>query len=244
MKCSICGYDEDELLKKKKETIRLIDIEITRILLEQECLLTKWKMENGFTDNIKEQLKQISSNLTEITIKAFLDNVPSFIKLDARLKIVQDYCDKYGITQNTHMKMNAGLLGSISKITKPQNATDTIGDIISLFLKEPFPERIHKETKGLQNELEEYNKAKQDLENIQSFFKEKTYSPDIYGFSHSITASLKRLYEKSHKHIFPTYSVVLCPTCTALFKEAASASFAVEQAKRQAQDNNDWDDDD
>jgi hypothetical protein len=241
MKCSICGYDENELLNKKKEAILQIDQEVARLTLEEHNLLQKWKEDNGFTDTIKEQLKQISSDLTGITIQAFLDNFSYFLKLDARLQIVKDYFDKYGIA-----KINRTIrrLGSVSSgIKKPEVTTGTVGAVIAQFQQEPLPERISQALSRIRAEISEYANAKCDLDKIQSFFKEKTYTPKIYGFSRSITTTLNRLYDKSHKHIFPTYSIVLCPTCSALFEEAASASFAIVEAKKMA-DEEIWDDDD
>lgn len=241
MKCSICGFNEDVLLKQKEETIHQIDTEINKLTLEKNNQIVRWKQENGFSDARRDQLNQISKNLTEITIQAFLDNVSSFIKLDARLQIVQDYCDKFGITQKTSLNRTAFHSSNQNRFNKPNISADTIATIIERINQEPLPERLQKENRALEAELQMHKKAKDDLKNIKTFFKEKVYSSDIFEFSHSINTSLKRLYERTHKHIFPSYSIVLCPTCSALFKEAASASFALEQAKREAED---WDDDD
>lgn len=245
MKCSICGLDENDLLNKKHEALQQISSEIARLSHEQDVFIQKWKEENGCTDLIKEELKQISGDLTSITSQAFLDNVPSFIKLDSRLQIVQDYCDKFGITQTQYLKRSGGVINNISEymLPPPKKEAGTIADIIALILQEPFPERVAKELKSIQQELQEFTQAKHDLEAMSSLFKQKILSPDIYGFSYSVTASLKRLSEKTHQHLFPSNTIVLCPTCSALFKEAASASFALEQAKKMANEDI-WDDDD
>lgn len=243
MKCSICGFDESILLKQKEEAIQQINNQIDRLYLEKTNHITKWKLENGFTDTVIEQLKQISSNLTEITIQAFLDNVPSFVKLDSRLQIVQDYCNKYGITQKTVMHgVNVHSVNQ-NRFIKNISLSVTIADVINRISQEPLPERIYNDIKAIDTELQMYIKAREDLDNIQTFFKEKVYSADIFDFSSSVNTSLKRLYEKTNKHIFPTYSILLCPTCASLFKEAASASFAIAEAKRIA-DEDIWDDDD
>ncbi len=86
MKCSICGSDENILQEQKTEALKQINIEITRILLEKETLVTKWKKENGFTNEICKELNGISDELKEITVSAFIENIASFLKLDNLLQ--------------------------------------------------------------------------------------------------------------------------------------------------------------
>lgn len=243
MKCNICGIDEIELLKKKHEALQQISSEIERLSHEQEVFIQNWKEENRCTDSIKEELKQISGDLASITIQAFLDNVPSFIKLDSRFQIIKDYYDKNARIIQSKLKSVKSSTTQLGKVNRLPQINGKIADLIYLFNEEPFSERVAKETRAVQKELQEYKQAKLDLEALPSLFSQKTLSPDIYGFSYSVTVSLKRLYEKTHQHLFPSDTVVLCPTCSALFKEAASASFTLEQAKKIANEDI-WDDDD
>lgn len=237
MKCSICGYDENILLKQKQEAIQRITTEMTRILLEKEALATKWKIDNGISSETCEEFKNISTELKEITVSAFIENVTSFIKLDIRLQKLYEYYQKFYVKQQQQ---------SIKiRPPTPQKrnlAGYKIADLINLYENEPALDRISKENSKLDQEYNYLNQAKTELENKNTFFIEKEYGNEVYGFSRTLINKLQELSINSTNQLFPKHRIILCPTCTALFKESASASFAITEAKRLADE--DWDDDD
>ncbi len=136
-------------------------------------------------------------------------------------------------------------MGAVNRNAKSSTAGYKISDLIKLYENEPTVDKISKGTKSLENEFQVYQNAKEELENKSSFFSEKFYQNDVYGFSESVYYILQKLSEKNHNSIFPSFSVILCPSCTALFKESATASFQVKEAKRIEEDdrNDDWGDD-
>lgn len=240
MKCSICGYDENIILKQKQEALKQIDTEMTRILLEKESLVTKWKIDNGISSETCEEFKNISTELKEITVSAFIENVASFVKLDNRLEKLYEYYQKF------HATPQPLSMAGRSPLPIKRNPTGykfaKIADLIHFYENEPALDRISKENAKLDQEYKYLNQAKTELENKNTFFIEKEYGNEVYGFSRTLINKLQELSINSTSRLFPKHRILLCPTCTALFKESASASFAITEAKRLADE--DWDDDD
>lgn len=247
-KCWICKNTEEFFLKQKEDLLTEINNKIKELenINSQIIEITKEKL--GFSDEIKEKVKNIQSVYAEMTLNAVLENRTNFLTLEPAFQILFDYADKYFFTKKNF---------------------STVKDLINMFLQEPIESRYKDEMKVNSSKIENLQNKKEKLESIKTFFIEKDISASkIDNIKNKLSDErnlkynsdfgfLPRINRNEQKDIFQ-YSlhnlgfviekkIYICPICLSLLGEAALSSFEILEAQKNAQESaydDDWGDED
>lgn len=216
-RCWICKRTEDFYIKQRNNLLEKVETELQECCEFKEQIYEETKKKLGFTDEVKETVKNIKSEYLNMKITAVIENKDSFINLEPRLEILVNYYSKYY-----------------------RNSRDikTVADIQEKFFEEPIESRYSSELSANKRKEDSLLLKKEGLEKITTTFVGKTITPNF------VDRKLKTCYSKLGFEF--NRQILLCPICASLFEESANASFEIEQARieEERQKYDDWDDDD
>ncbi len=247
-KCWICKNTEEFLLKQKEDILSQINEKIQELENNNSKIIEITKEKLGFSDEMKDKVKNIQSVYAEMTLNAVLENRSNFITLEPSFQILFDYVDKYFYTKKN---------------------ISTVKDLINMFLQEPIEDRYRNEVNSNSSKIRELKIRKEKIESIKTFFIEKDISAakidniknklfDERNLKYnSDFGFIPRINRNEQKNIFQ-YSlhnlgfliekkIYICPICLSLLGEASLSSFEIREAQKNAQEaayDDDWGDED
>jgi hypothetical protein len=206
MKCDFCKRDETEIMglfvpiiDSFKKEIKDIDLQIKGGLEDQ------YRSKHGFTQENFDKLQRINANILEMKIDAFINNLTQFINLEPNLQMLNEYFTKYE-----------------SKIS----LSNTIGELVDLFINEPIEIRLRNELQTISSQKSILEKKIKTIEDQNKFYEhdidEIEIPLNVFNFEDNFKNEIKEI-SKIDKITVPR-KMMLCPYCKDLFVESPEIS--------------------